>query len=163
MCDDDGRTEDEPDVIASVLFQVMRDVTPDDVDGWLDEMARVGLILRYSDTDGKYLSVVKWHEVQHPRRPQSSRLPAPPSGPVGTGPNPSRHVGTRRDDDGPIPQEGLGEEMSGVEMEGESEGEVEPAVPVDNRASRKALALAEQAARREGVAPVIQLHQGEAS
>jgi hypothetical protein len=73
-CDDDGRVEDDPEVLASLLFQVMRSVTEEQVDGWLAEMADLGLIVRY-EVDGRAcLAVVDWHDKQKPRRPQSVRL-----------------------------------------------------------------------------------------
>ena len=125
MCDDDGRTEDEPDVIASVLFQVMREVSPEDVDGWLAEMAGQGLIVRYSDAEGSYLAVVGWHDKQKPRRPETSRLPAPPSVPVGAGPSSSDLVATSPDTSRHVPQEGLGVGEVRRGEGGESEGRVQ--------------------------------------
>lgn len=131
VCDDDGRAEDEPDVLASVMYQVMRTVTPEQVDAWLEEMHKAELIERYTAGGKPYFAVVGWHDKQKPRRPQTSRFPPPP-GDVGRPPSrpnptwPDRDpVGTRRDGDGPIPQEGLGSgvEMRGTGAEGESEGE----------------------------------------
>lgn len=123
VCDDDGRSEDEPDVLTSILFQVMRDVTPEQVDGWLEEMHKVGLIVRYEVAGKRCFHVVGWHEKQHPRRPQTSRLPAPPSSPVVPRPASSVSVATGSDTSRHVPQEGLGEERRGLGGEGESEGE----------------------------------------
>lgn len=123
VCDDDGRSEDEPDVLTSVLFQVMRAITPEQVDGWLQEMHDVGLIVRYEMAGKRCFHVVGWHDKQKPRRPQTSRLPAPPSPPVAPRPPSSDSVGTRRDSSVSVPQEGLGRGEEMRRGEGESEGE----------------------------------------
>lgn len=78
--DDHGRAEDEPDIFASVLFQVMRDVTPGMVDRWLWEMAEQGLIERYTVSEVDYLSVPRWPDFQHPQKAKESRIP-PAQGP----------------------------------------------------------------------------------
>lgn len=119
--DDEGRAEDEPDIFASVLFQVMRDVTPGMVDRWLWEMAEAGLIVRYTAGDTDYLEVVRWGDFQHPQRKKQSTIPA------------AQSVSTRRARDGslnahtlfPDGGEGMGEETE-PETEGESEGEPQP-------------------------------------
>ncbi len=129
--DDAGRSEDEPDIFASVLFQVMRDVTPGMVDRWLWEMAEHELIERYTVNGTDYLAVVRWGDFQHPQKPKASRIP------------PAQGVSTRRvrDGDGTAPtlfpegegRDGMGD---GYGKEGESEGEPQlspqPPEPVDN-------------------------------
>ena len=141
--DDHGRAEDEPDIFASVLFQVQRDVTPGMVDRWLWEMAAAGLIVRYTADDTDFLEVVRWGDFQHPQKPKPSRIPA------GHGPG-TRHV---RDEQGTHPTlfadgvDGMGVETD-KETEGESEGEPSPPVqslpPVDNP---QAMTLASRAMR----------------
>ena len=116
--DDHGRAEDEPDIFASVLFQVMRDVTPGMVDRWLWEMAEAGLIVRYEVDGTHFLEVVRWSDFQHPQRPTPSRIV------------PAHSVSTRRVRDvsgTPLPLvldgeggDGMGD---GYGEEGESEGE----------------------------------------
>ena len=138
--DDHGRAEDEPDVFASVLFQVMRDVTPGMVDRWLWEMAEAGLIDRYEHNGTSYLEVVRWSDFQHPQRPRKSTIP------------PAQSVSTRRVRDEDMRAlvlfrdggEGIGVETD-KETEGESEGEPHPFLcpqpSVDNpRAFRDRLA-----------------------
>lgn len=126
--DDEGRAEDEPDIFASVLFQVMRDVTPGMVDRWLWEMAEVGLIERYTVDGTDYLQVLRWDDFQHPQKPKKSPIP------------PGQGASTRRvrDEDGTAPLPfayGEGVETD-KETEGESEGEPPPepanARPVHN-------------------------------
>jgi hypothetical protein len=129
--DDEGRAEDEPDIFASVLFQVMRDVTPGMVDRWLWEMAEAGLIVRYEVDGTPFLEVVRWSDFQHPQKPKRSPIP------------PAQSAGTRRvrDMDANAPTlfadggDGMGEETD-TETEGESEGEPERGAPepavVDN-------------------------------
>jgi hypothetical protein len=82
--DDEGRSEDEPDIFASVLFQANHDVTAGMVDRWLWEMADAGLIVRFEVNEERFLEVVRWGDFQHPQRPKPSRIP------------PAHSVGTRR-------------------------------------------------------------------
>lgn len=142
LCDDDGRSEDDPDVICGFVFPKRRDITPEHVDAWLDELAEQGLIRRYEANDQRYFAVAQWHEYQHPRRPQTSKIPAPPSEPVRPRPSSSRQV----------VQEGLGEEKEMRGAEGESEGEPQrnPAglVPVDNPFARGLQGRTEELAAR---------------
>lgn len=135
-CDDEGRVEDEPDMLASVMFQVQRSITPEMVDLWLWELHEADLIDRYEAGGSFFIEVRRWKDYQHPQRPKPS--PIPPA------PGPGSRSGTRRVRDGsatardPIRYggEGRGEETD-VGVEGESEGEVPPpalsAPPVDNR------------------------------
>lgn len=116
LCDDDGRAEDDPDVFAGMLFLKQRDITPEHVDGWLDEMAALGLIVRYEAGGERFLAVANWHRYQKPRRPQSSRIPSPPSD----------LVATRPDKSDAVAQERSGVEMSVKEGEGYGEGESSP-------------------------------------
>jgi hypothetical protein len=129
--DDEGRSEDEPDIFASVLFQVMRDVTPGMVDRWLWEMAEAGLIVRYTVGETDFLEVVRWSDFQHPQRKKTSSIP------------PAQSASTRRVRDGHMNAHTLfpdGGERSGegadTEPEGESEGETHhplpQRLPVDN-------------------------------
>lgn len=117
ICDDDGRTEDDPEVIAGMLFLKQRDIEPEHVDEWLEEMSHIGLIVRYEVAGEHFLAVEQWHKYQRPRRPQTSKLPPPPDSSV--------PVGTRRDKSGLVPQEWRVVEGSGVEQEGEGFGEGE--------------------------------------
>lgn len=138
--DDHGRAEDEPDIFASVLFQVMRDVTPGMVDRWLWEMAEVGLIVRYEVDGTHFLEVVRWSDFQHPQRPKASRIV------------PAQSVSTRRVREPsaiPLPLvldgegwDGMGD---GYGEEGESEGGPDPTVsypqPVNTPLGQRLTAL----------------------
>jgi hypothetical protein len=129
--DDHGRAEDEPDIFASVLFQVQRDVTPGMVDRWLWEMAEAGLIVRYTVNEKHLIEVCRWGDFQHPQKPKPSTFP------------PAHSASTRRvrDEYGTTPAlfpyggDGMGEETD-TEKEGESEGEPKQTLhnsqPVDN-------------------------------
>lgn len=77
-CDDDGRCEDHPRLIWAALFPLHEDVGLENVDAWLSELDREGLVVRY-EVDGKrYLYVTQWPRFQHPQKPKPSLLPAPP-------------------------------------------------------------------------------------
>ncbi len=78
-CDDDGRCEDNALLICRSLFQVSADIGAEDVEAWLFELARVGLIDRYQVDEVRVIAVVQWGKYQHPRKPTPSSLP-PPSG-----------------------------------------------------------------------------------
>lgn len=121
QCDDDGRVEDEPDVLASLMFQVQREITAEMVDEWLWELAEGELLDRYEAGGVAYLEVRKWSTYQHPQRKKDSAIP--PAQGRGSRTR-TRHV---RDGDASctahVPS-GVEKEWSGVGAEGESEGEV---------------------------------------
>jgi len=81
VVDDAGRAEDfdRPLYWPAKLFPSQPDVK-EQVAGWLDELERVGCIVRYR-LDGKsYLRVVNWRRRQKIAHPTPSRLPAQSSG-----------------------------------------------------------------------------------
>lgn len=124
-CDDDGRAEDHPRLLAGLMFVLNDDITGDTVDLWLTELADLGLIVRYESGGKRYLAVVQWHSYQRPQKKKPSDLPAPPS------PGSSRS-GTRpaRDEEATATArrgvEGSGDVTGG---EGEREGEPLPIGP----------------------------------
>src|SRR5690606_38468349 len=141
--------EDDVDVICGFLFPKRRDFTPEMVDEWMQELHEVGLIVRYEVNGARYFQVVGWHEVQHPRRPQTSKIPPCPdlSDHVATSPDGQ----TSRDMSRQVAQERRGEER--IEGgEGESEGEVptptENPLPVDNPLALRAAGIARRASLR---------------
>lgn len=108
-CDDTGRAEDDPELLTSQLFAMDRNVTQDDVDGWLFELAQVGLIVRYGDETEPTLEVLKFKQYQKPRHPQPSQFPEPPDQGIPA----FRRNGTAECGNAPA-----GVEWSGVEEEG---------------------------------------------
>lgn len=52
--------------------------TAEEVEGQLARMSRLGMIVRYRDKDGSYVSLVNWGGHQHIDKPNVSRIPAPP-------------------------------------------------------------------------------------
>lgn len=77
-CDDAGRAEDDPRLFAAYLFPLNDDITGPVVDGWLAELARLGLIVRYEVDGRRFLEVAKWADYQKPNRPTPSKNPPPP-------------------------------------------------------------------------------------
>lgn len=77
--DDDGRAVDNPRLLKAALYPLHDDVTAADVDRWLWELARHGLILRYMHPSGRYLSAKpdSWSRWQKPRWRYESKFPAP--------------------------------------------------------------------------------------
>jgi hypothetical protein len=101
------------------LFPLNEDVTPQDVDRWLQGLHDGGLICRY-EVDGKrYLRVIGWDEKQSPRHPTPSKLPPMPDS-YGDPPQHDREVPEDRAD----PPHGVevgdgvgeGEGVGGVEL-----------------------------------------------
>jgi hypothetical protein len=77
-CDDEGRAEDDARLFRSWLFPLDDDLRASTVEGWLSELASLGLIVRY-ETDGRrYLAVTQWDRFQKPRKRFDSHLPPPP-------------------------------------------------------------------------------------
>lgn len=76
--DDDGRMVDNPRVIRAFAFPLDDDVSSADVDGWITELHAARLVIRYEVDGRKYLAIRSFHEHQHPKKPQASKLPAPP-------------------------------------------------------------------------------------
>lgn len=76
-CDDEGRAEDHPVLILSALFPLARETSPETMDGWLTELADVGLIARYEHGERAFLQVVDWDRFQHPQKALASKLPGP--------------------------------------------------------------------------------------
>jgi hypothetical protein len=128
VLDDEGRTKDNPRLLAAQLYPLHDRV---DVDRDLAELAEAGLIQRY-EVDGKRYLCAKpeaWARYQKPRRKVASKLPPSPS---------PDNVVTGTDVCGqPPPGGGVGGERS-RRQEGESEGEAparpDDPQPVDNRA-----------------------------
>lgn len=77
-CDDDGRAEDHPRLLAAYLFPLHDDATGAAVDGWLDELDAAGLIVRYEHDQKRYLAVTRWADYQRPQKPRASTIPPPP-------------------------------------------------------------------------------------
>lgn len=71
-CDDEGRCEDDPDVLADQLFLGNRSIMPDDLDRWLWELHELGLIVRYCHEDDWLLEVSQWSKYQHPQHAKPS-------------------------------------------------------------------------------------------
>jgi hypothetical protein len=116
-CDDEGRVEDDPDMLASVMFQVQRHITPAQVNEWLAELNTVGLIRRYENRGVRAISVDRWGDYQHPQKPRKSTFPPPPRADSTTATGPVRDEYATG-----IGRRGL-EKETDKEKEGESEGE----------------------------------------
>lgn len=81
-CDDQGRCEDDAEEIAPTLFPLRvarQEITLAQVSAWLDELAEVGLIVRYTVGKRHYLAVSDFPKYQKPQHPQPSKIPAPPA------------------------------------------------------------------------------------
>lgn len=79
FCDDEGRAEDDPRSLRSQMFQVAEPPLPAVVvDGWLDELDTLGLIVRYEVAGCRYLAVTRWGDYQKPQKKTESHIPPVP-------------------------------------------------------------------------------------
>lgn len=77
--DDEGRLIDSPKMLAGAIFPHDDDVTREVADGWMDDLVRVGAIVRYEAAGGRYAAITHFAVHQRPPHPTPSRLPAPPA------------------------------------------------------------------------------------
>jgi hypothetical protein len=79
FCDDEGRAEDDVRSLRSLMFQVAEPPLPAElVDQWLEELNRLGLIVRYEVGGCRYLAVTRWADYQKPQKKTDSKLPPVP-------------------------------------------------------------------------------------
>src|SRR5262245_1981355 len=80
IVDDAGRfeTQDNWQLVSQRLFPRALEPRPE-VEGWLDELERVGCIRRYAVGAGHYLRIVNWREHQAIYHPTPSKLPGEPA------------------------------------------------------------------------------------
>jgi len=78
-CDDEGRIEGSPITIKGLVFPIA-DCTIQDIEKWLAEMQKVGLIVWYKAKGKRYIQVKKWDDFQtfHGIRKTPSIMPSPP-------------------------------------------------------------------------------------
>lgn len=140
--DDKGRGPDNAKLLKGKLYPLDDSMTVERVEKDLVELTAKGLLQRYEVDSKRYLTAKPhgWARYQKPQHPTPSKLPPPP--------DPSRSLMTTHEDDrNTHPGGELEKERSGAKGEGESEGEVAPAAPVDNPApaARRARELADRA------------------
>ena len=73
--DDHGRGVDDIRLIKADTFPLDDDITPADIDLWLNIMAGTGTMCRYSSGGRRYIHAVNWSEHQRPSHPGPSRIP----------------------------------------------------------------------------------------
>lgn len=91
--DDEGRGKADPRLIKAAIWPLDDTVTPKHIDGYIDEMERVGLVCRYQSDRRNLLHVVSFGEHQHPSKPQPSKFPPCPKESHGTFPEESGNGG----------------------------------------------------------------------
>lgn len=130
--DDEGRGEDDPDLLAAWLFPLIPSADPTALVRWLDELASTGLIIRYEVGGQHLIQCMEWGTYQHPKRKVKSNLPpveravendyeaCVPNNDVSQDSTSSPHCGLTAPS--AFPTEWRGEEGSGEGEGGESEG-----------------------------------------
>lgn len=79
-CDDEGRAEDHPKLLAAYMFPLVDAADEYAVDDWLAELAALELLVRYTVEGRRFLQVARWGDYQKPQKKQESKLPTPESG-----------------------------------------------------------------------------------
>ena len=73
--DDEGRGEDDAALLAAWLFPLITEADPTAVTEWMDELVRVGLVIRYRARGMDLIQCMEWGTYQHPKRKVASKLP----------------------------------------------------------------------------------------
>lgn len=76
--DDYGRGVDDERLIKSDCFPRDEDLTPLDIDTWLEIIADAGPVCRYEVDGRRYLHCTNWSEHQRPSHPTRSKIPPCP-------------------------------------------------------------------------------------
>jgi len=77
--DDEGRGEDDVELFKSDLYPRHRDMDEDAIEVDLQELAELGLVIRYVVGGERYLTCKPstWKQYQRPQKKQESKLPGP--------------------------------------------------------------------------------------
>lgn len=75
--DDEGRCINEPRLIKAAVWPLDDDVHVSDVERYVDELAKRGLVTLYTNAARRYLAVTTWAEHQSISRPTASQHPGP--------------------------------------------------------------------------------------
>lgn len=73
--DDHGYGVDEPRLIKPDCFPLDDDLTPDDIDKWLELIAAAGSVCRFTVNGRRYLHAPKWADHQRPQHPAVPKHP----------------------------------------------------------------------------------------
>lgn len=77
LADDHGRLEAVPAALKGDLFPYDDDVTVEMVCGWINDLARQGLVRLYASGRRAYLHITGWSDHQKIDRPSNPRCPDP--------------------------------------------------------------------------------------
>ena len=82
--DDDGRGEDDLELLKADLYPRHRDMTADVIDSDLRELESLGLVIRYEADDMSLIACkpTTWAKYQKPQKKTDSDLPPPPDTPT---------------------------------------------------------------------------------
>ncbi|MBR1707698.1 MAG: hypothetical protein IJ719_02565 [Clostridia bacterium] len=75
-CDDYGRFDGRPSILASRLYPLRRDYSENQIAGWMNALIRAGLVQVYFSGDRPYLQITNWEEHQTIRN-KRSKYPDP--------------------------------------------------------------------------------------
>lgn len=79
MADDGGRCKADPRLVKAAVWPLDDDIRCADVAQHLDDLERVGRVLRYTVDGATYLEIVNWSRHQRIDKPRKSELPPPPT------------------------------------------------------------------------------------
>jgi hypothetical protein len=128
--DDEGRGEDDPELLKADLYPRHREMDAAAIDRDLSELETAGLIIRYQVDGERYLCCKPetWCRYQRPQKKQVSKLPGPDLADPTIDPVPDRSVTATR----PLPPVGEGR---GEVVVGEGKGQDQTLAPP--KATRK--------------------------
>lgn len=76
--DNYGTLVDDPREIASFAFPPCMRIDASQVHRWIDDLARMGKLVRYAVGGQRYIHVSTWSKHQRPKNPGEARWPGPP-------------------------------------------------------------------------------------
>ena len=76
QADDDGRLRGDPRLVGAQVFPYDA-LAPTQVEAWLEELAEIGLIVRYENADRPFIELPAWKRHQRINRASESAFPSP--------------------------------------------------------------------------------------
>lgn len=81
--DDDGRLPGHPALLKSMIFPYDYDITPDEVNKWVQSLYKKQIIAIYQVNGQTYIWICNFSKHQSIKKKTESKLPAPPDNPFG--------------------------------------------------------------------------------
>jgi len=131
--DDEGRADDDARLVRAQAYPFDDDITVADIESHLEQLAALGLIIRYEVAGRRYFEITNFSEHQHPNRPTGSKRPRRPDASESqlSEPLTDDSLSAHAPNSEGSPLEGLGKERLGREGEGASDDAPPPSRIID--------------------------------